>query len=70
MNIAVIIPAFNESENLFELTSLIKKYINSKIIIVDDSSSNESEKIIKNKKINCYYFRRNKKLGRGSAVLY
>lgn len=70
MNIAVIIPAFNEQENLFKLTTLIKKYINSKIIIVDDSISNETEKIIKKKKINCYYFRRNKKLGRGSAVLY
>jgi dolichol-phosphate mannosyltransferase len=70
MNIAVIIPALNESENLFKLTSLIKKYINSKIIIVDDSISDETEKIIKKKKINCYYFRRNKKLGRGSAVLY
>jgi len=70
MNIAVIIPAFNEQENLFKLTTLIKKYINSKIIIVDDSISNETEKIIKKKKFNCYYFRRNKKLGRGSAVLY
>jgi dolichol-phosphate mannosyltransferase len=70
MNIAVIIPALNESENLFKLTSLIKKYINSKIIIVDDSINDETEKIIKKKKINCYYFRRNKKLGRGSAVLY
>jgi dolichol-phosphate mannosyltransferase len=70
MNIAVIIPALNESENLFKLTTLIKKYINSKIIIVDDSISDETEKVIKKKKINCYYFRRNKKLGRGSAVLY
>jgi dolichol-phosphate mannosyltransferase len=69
MNIAVIIPALNESENLFKLTTLIKKYINSKIIIVDDSISDETEKVIK-KKVNCYYFRRNKKLGRGSAVLY
>lgn len=51
MNIAVIIPAFNEQENLFKLTTLIKKYINSKIIIVDDSISNETEKIIKKKKL-------------------
>lgn len=70
MKIAVIVPAFNESKNILKLILLIKKYINSEIIIVDDSINNETEKIIKNKKINCYYFRRNKKLGRGSAVLY
>ena len=70
MKIAVIVPAFNESENILKLIFLIKKYINSEIIIVDDSINNETEKIIQKKKINCYYFRRNKKLGRGSAVLY
>jgi len=70
MNIAIIIPAFNESENLFKLIKLIKKYINAEIIIVDDSINDETEKIIINKKVKCYYLRRNKKLGRGSAVLY
>jgi dolichol-phosphate mannosyltransferase len=70
MNIAIVVPAFNESENLFKLIKLIKKYINAEIIIVDDSINDKTEKIIINKKINCYYFRRNQKLGRGSAVLY
>jgi dolichol-phosphate mannosyltransferase len=70
MNIAVIIPAFNESENLFELITLIKKFIKTEIIVVDDSANDKTEKIIKKKKIKCIYYRRNKKLGRGSAVLY
>jgi len=70
MNIAIIVPTFNESENLFKLTKLIKKCINAEIIIVDDSINDKTEKVIINKKINCYYFRRNKKLGRGSAILY
>jgi dolichol-phosphate mannosyltransferase len=70
MNIAVIIPAFNESENLFELITLIKKFIKTEIIVIDDSANDKTEKIIKKKKIKCIYYRRNKKLGRGSAVLY
>ena len=70
MNITIVIPAFNESENLFKLIKLIKKYINAEIIIIDDSINDKTEKIIINKKINCHYYRRNKKLGRGSAVLY
>lgn len=70
MNIAVIIPALNESENLFKLITLIKKFIKAEIIVIDDSANDKTEKIIKKKKIKCIYYRRNKKLGRGSAVLY
>ena len=70
MNIAVIIPAFNESENLFKLITLIKKFIKAEIIVIDDSANDKTEKIIKKKKIKCIYYRRNKKLGRGSAVLH
>jgi glycosyltransferase involved in cell wall biosynthesis len=47
MNIAVIIPAFNESENLFELITLIKKFIKTEIIVIDDSANDKTEKIIK-----------------------
>jgi glycosyltransferase involved in cell wall biosynthesis len=51
MNIAIIVPAFNESENLFKLTKLIKKCINAAIIIGDDSIHDKTETVIINKKI-------------------
>lgn len=69
MNIVIIIPAYNEAINICRLINLIKKKITCKIILIDDSINNDTERIIKNIK-SCHYFRRYKKLGRGSAVLY
>ena len=69
-NFAIIIPAFNEKENLEILTKDILKIIpNANIYIVDDSKDAGQIPYFKKKnKIN-YYLRKNKK-GRGSAVIY
>ena len=68
--IAIIIPAYNESENLEKLVNKINDNLNNvKIFIVDDSKTNESEHLLSNKK-NVYFYYRGVKLGRGSAVLF
>lgn len=68
-NIAIIIPAYKENENIFRLIKKIKNILpKSYIYIVDDSPKTN---LIKNKlKNNINFFYRNKKLGRGSAVIY
>jgi len=70
MNVAIIVPAFNEELNLIKLINEINKYISATIIIVDDSTSNSAKKLFKKKKKNLIYFHRGKKLGRGSAVIF
>lgn len=70
MKIAIIIPAYNESQNLEKLVDQINKYLgNSEIFIVDDSLNNDCEAIFKNRE-NVNFFYRGSKLGRGSAVLF
>ena len=66
--IGIIIPTYNEKENIFKLTNkLLKLYPNSRIFIVDDTKNYNLKKyFIKNKKIN-YIFRKNKK-GRGITL--
>jgi dolichol-phosphate mannosyltransferase len=68
-NIAIIIPVYKENENIFRLIKKIKSIIpESYIYIVDDSpKKNLIKKKLKN---NINFFYRNKKLGRGSAVIY
>ena len=68
-NIAIIIPAYNESENIKDLLKKIRQNIKSQIIVVDDSNNNLTKNILKKIKTNIVYIKRNKKLGRGSAVL-
>lgn len=67
--IGIIIPTYNEKENIFKLSEkLIQLYPNSKIFIVDDTKNyNLNNFFSKNKKIT-YIHRKNKK-GRGSAVI-
>ena len=74
MNISLIIPTYNEDENIIELikgidNNLSNKKINYTIFIVDDSPNDKIKDILKkfNKTVNYIY--RGKKLGRGSAVL-
>ncbi len=71
-NLAIVIPSYNEVKNISILIKEIHKNLNgAKIIIVDDSSVLENEKlkkIVKNKK-NIILISRFKKEGRGSAVL-
>ena len=52
--IGIIIPTYNEKENIFKLTNkLLKLYPNSRIFIVDDTKNYNLKKyFIKNKKIN------------------
>ena len=70
-NIAIIIPTFNELENI---ENLIKKILNkvpeSTIFIVDDSKNKEISELIKIKNIKANYYHRENKSGRGSAVIY
>lgn len=68
-NIAIIIPSYKENENIFRLIKKIKNIIpKSYIYIVDDSPKKNLIKKKFNNNINFFY--RNKKLGRGSAVIY
>ena len=65
--ICIVIPTYNEKENIFKLINKILSInLNIKLVIVDDSR----EKLIKLNKIKkVKYIYRGKKLGRGSAVL-
>ena len=70
-SIGIVIPAYNEKENILKLIKAIRRKIYCIIIIVDDSTNFETKKIIsKNKIKNLKYFNRGKKSGRGSAVLF
>ena len=70
-NIAIIIPTYNELENIEKLIHEIKVNVpESKIFIVDDSKTQEIGELIKNKKIKVKYFHRSDESGRGSAVLF
>ena len=67
--IVIIIPTYNEKENIFKLTKEILKIIpKSKIYIIDDTKKINLKSYFKDKRIK-YFLRKNKK-GRGSAVLY
>ena len=62
-SIAIVIPAYNEKENILRLVQSIRKKLNCIIIIVDDSSDLITKKIIKKSKIkNLLYFHRGKNL--------
>jgi dolichol-phosphate mannosyltransferase len=73
--IVFIIPSYNESQNLVNLISKIKKsFKNSYIVVVDDSTGSEKNKTLKalrtfekDKKFNL--ISRKTKSGRGSAVM-
>ena len=69
MSIAIIIPAYKESENIENLIFTILSFLKDPmIIIVDDSPNNEIQEKIKRFN-NIRYIYRGKKLGRGSAVI-
>jgi len=70
-NIAIIIPTYNELENIEKLVKEINKNVKKcSIFIVDDSKKDDIGKLVANKDIKIKYFHRKKKSGRGSAVLY
>ena len=69
--IGIVIPTYNEKENILKLVRGIRKYSNCIILIVDDSKDLSIKKILLKSKIkNLKYFNRGKKNGRGSAILY
>jgi len=70
--ISIIIPTFNEKENIHRLIENIKKVVpKAHIVIVDDSLDNEIGKIVKkNKYLRVNYYHRKNTRGRGSAVLF
>jgi len=72
--VVIIIPVYNEAENLKilipKIFSNIKKV---KIIIVDDNSNDNSDLIIKKfkkKHLELYHLKRKAKMGRGTAVTH
>ena len=70
-NIGIVIPAFNEENNIERLVKKIKsKFKDSLIIIVDDSHHKKTWHLIRKKKLRVNYIHRGKKLGRGSAVIF
>ena len=70
-SIGIVIPAYNERENILKLIKKIRKNLNCIIIIVDDSADLNTQKILKKNKIrNIKYYNRGKKSGRGSAILF
>ena len=70
-NIALIIPTYNELENIEKLVKAIKKNVkNCNIFIIDDTKKNDIGRLIINKNIKVRYFHRKKKSGRGSAIIY
>ena len=70
--INIIIPTFNEEENILPLLKKIIFFLpRAKICVVDDSKNNNIEKIlIKNNLNKVLYLRRINKKGRGSAVIF
>ena len=69
--IAIIIPTFNELDNIEKLIQEILKNVpESTIFIVDDSKQNEIGDLINSKNLKAKYFHRENSRGRGSAVLY
>ena len=71
-NIAVVIPSYNEVQNIpILIKGINKELLGAKIVVVDDSfkSENAKLKIFLNKYRNVKLISRLKKSGRGSAVL-
>lgn len=69
MTISIIIPTYNEKDNIKNLIHAINLKLDiEKILIIDDSISKVIAEEVKNFK-NVEYIFRGKKLGRGSAVL-
>lgn len=74
MNISLIIPTYNEHENIQELIEKIKYNLEKEnldfiILIIDDSPKNIISNFLKDYTQNVEYIYRGKKLGRGSAIL-
>lgn len=72
MKLSIIIPTFNEEKTIKLVIEKVKqvklpKDFKKEIIVVDDGSSDQTEKILKKGK-EIKYFRHNQNLGKGAAV--
>ena len=72
MKVLIIIPAYNEDENIIKLIKIIQnENANINIILIDDSNNFITKRNIENYKFsNLKYVKRNMKMGRGSAIRY
>ena len=68
MNIGIVIPAYNENKQVFNLIKLINKILKIKYIVIIDDTKNSKIKDISSYFNNIIYINRKKKLGRGSAI--
>ena len=69
--IAIIIPTFNELDNIENLINKISKNIpESSIFIIDDTKDPDIGNLITLKNLKAKYFHRENSKGRGSAVLF
>jgi dolichol-phosphate mannosyltransferase len=69
MNIGIIIPAYNESIEVYNLIKLINKNLDIKHILIIDDTKNSKIKEISSYFKNLIYINRNKKKGRGNAII-
>jgi dolichol-phosphate mannosyltransferase len=69
MNIGIIIPAYNESIEVYNLIKLINKNLYIKHILIIDDTKNSKIKKISSYFKNLIYINRNKKMGRGNAII-
>ena len=74
MNIGIIVPTYNENENIVDLINKIDlnlspEKVDYNIFIIDDSIESTISKLIEPFQNKVRYFHRGKKLGRGSAVI-
>ncbi len=72
MKVLIIIPAYNEDENIIKLIKIIQnEYANVNIILIDDSNNFLTKQNIENYKFsNLKYVKRDVKMGRGSAIRF
>ena len=70
LKVGIILPTYNEYENIFELLKQIELIFNNKLIIIIDDSTNDNIKTKISPNANLHYIKRQSRLGRGSAVLY
>jgi len=70
MNIGIVIPAYNENKQVFNLIKLINKILKIKYIVIIDDTKRSKIRDIASYFNNIIYINRKKKLGRGSAIIY
>lgn len=73
MKLSIIIPTFNEERTIAKILDKVNKVklpslIQKEIIIVNDGSTDSTDKILSKQNIKFKYFRHKKNLGKGAAI--